>query len=393
MMRHARACSAMRCSDSRTSRRSTSRSSRMRSARILDRVSLAVRFMALFSVVTGVLVLVSAVAASRRQRVRESVLLKTLGATRAQIVRMLFTEYALLGAIGSLAGILLAIGGGWAADAFHLQDAVHRRAARARGRGASRRCCSRSSPGCSPRVMCSPRRRWRRCARCSARACSTMRTSRTSRRRCSACSRASGCTSPSARRASSRRRRRRCSRGSRRTSITSASCRRSVACAIGSWAADIALYALGRWRAVKLATRWPKLIEADGEAARVRAPASMARIDRGALRVRRAHPAAYRLWRGRDSARELSDRQRDQLLELERTVHGDRLGVRHRRRCSCSAAFAATRMCSRSRSWRRLVLIVAVIALRNRERVPVEIDSGAARRSPARTRRLGALSA
>ena len=87
-------------------------------SRILDRVSLAVRFMALFSVVTGVLVLVSAVAASRRQRVRESVLLKTLGATRAQIVRMLFTEYALLGAIGSLAGILLAIGGGWAAMHF-----------------------------------------------------------------------------------------------------------------------------------------------------------------------------------------------------------------------------------------------------------------------------------
>ena len=86
--------------------------------RILDRVSLAVRFMALFSVVTGVLVLVSAIAASRRQRVRESVLLKTLGATRAQIVRMLFTEYALLGAIGSVAGIALAVGGGWAAVHF-----------------------------------------------------------------------------------------------------------------------------------------------------------------------------------------------------------------------------------------------------------------------------------
>ena len=86
--------------------------------KILDRVSLAVRFMALFSVVTGVLVLVSAIAASRRQRVREGVLLKTLGATRAQIARMLFTEYALLGAIGSAAGILLAIGGAWAAMHF-----------------------------------------------------------------------------------------------------------------------------------------------------------------------------------------------------------------------------------------------------------------------------------
>ena len=34
----------------------------------------------------------------------------------------------------------------------------------------------------------------------------------------------------------------------------------AVACALGSWAADIALYALGRWRALKLAARWPKLI-------------------------------------------------------------------------------------------------------------------------------------
>ena len=45
-------------------------------------------------------------------------LLKTLGATRPQIVRMLFTEYALLGAIGSIAGILLAVVGGWAAVHF-----------------------------------------------------------------------------------------------------------------------------------------------------------------------------------------------------------------------------------------------------------------------------------
>jgi putative ABC transport system permease protein len=86
--------------------------------KILDRVSVAVRFMALFSIVTGALVLVSAIAASRRQRVREGVLLKTLGATRAQIASMLFTEYALLGAIGSAAGIVLAVGGAWAAIHF-----------------------------------------------------------------------------------------------------------------------------------------------------------------------------------------------------------------------------------------------------------------------------------
>src|ERR1700712_4761501 len=34
----------------------------------------------------------------------------------------------------------------------------------------------------------------------------------------------------------------------------------AVACGAGSWAADIALYALGRWRALKLAARWPRLM-------------------------------------------------------------------------------------------------------------------------------------
>ncbi len=47
---------------------------------IIDRVVLAIRFMALFSLATGAVVLVGAVAASRYQRVREGVLLRTLGA-------------------------------------------------------------------------------------------------------------------------------------------------------------------------------------------------------------------------------------------------------------------------------------------------------------------------
>jgi putative ABC transport system permease protein len=82
--------------------------------RILRRVAVAVRFMAMFSVVTGALVLFSAVAASRRQRIREGVLLKTLGATRAQVRRIMLAEYGVLGLLGSLAGMVLSIGGAWA---------------------------------------------------------------------------------------------------------------------------------------------------------------------------------------------------------------------------------------------------------------------------------------
>jgi putative ABC transport system permease protein len=82
--------------------------------RIVARVSLAIRFMALFSLAVAIPVLFSAVAATRRARVREGVLLRTLGATRGQIAKILLAEYSLLGALGGLTGMLLSIAGGWA---------------------------------------------------------------------------------------------------------------------------------------------------------------------------------------------------------------------------------------------------------------------------------------
>ena len=82
-------------------------------AQIVDKVTLTVRFLALFSLAMGIPVLFSAVAATRRDRLREGVLLKTLGATRAQIGRILLAEYALLGILGSLSGMVLAFGGAW----------------------------------------------------------------------------------------------------------------------------------------------------------------------------------------------------------------------------------------------------------------------------------------
>ena len=81
---------------------------------IVDRVSLAVRFLGAFCLAMGVPVLFSAVAATRRDRLRDAVLLKTLGATRAQVRRILLAEYAALGVLGSLAGMVLSFGGAWA---------------------------------------------------------------------------------------------------------------------------------------------------------------------------------------------------------------------------------------------------------------------------------------
>ena len=81
---------------------------------ILDRGAVIVRFLAGFSLVTGAIVLIGAVSASRMQRMREAVLLKTLGATRAQVLKILISEYAALGILASCASVVLATMAGWA---------------------------------------------------------------------------------------------------------------------------------------------------------------------------------------------------------------------------------------------------------------------------------------
>ncbi len=82
--------------------------------RIFGKVAVAVRFMATFSLATGALVLLGAVAAGRLQRIREGALLKALGATRRQLSRIFLTEYLALGTLAALVGIGLAGVGAWA---------------------------------------------------------------------------------------------------------------------------------------------------------------------------------------------------------------------------------------------------------------------------------------
>ncbi len=85
---------------------------------ILGKISFVVRFMAMFTVLTGLLVLVGALVTGRYQRVRESVLLRTLGASRGQILKILVVEYFALGLLSALTGILLAILAAWALSAL-----------------------------------------------------------------------------------------------------------------------------------------------------------------------------------------------------------------------------------------------------------------------------------
>jgi putative ABC transport system permease protein len=76
-------------------------------ARVLDRLSLAIRAVALFCVVAGGLVMAAALVATRYRRLYESVILKALGATRGLIARAFAIEYVLLGAVAGLIGLTL----------------------------------------------------------------------------------------------------------------------------------------------------------------------------------------------------------------------------------------------------------------------------------------------
>jgi putative ABC transport system permease protein len=87
-------------------------------ANVIGKVTAAVRFMALLSLALAIPVLFSAVAATRRDRLREGVLLKTLGATRRQVGRIMLAEYAVLGVLGSFTGVVLSLAAAWALVRF-----------------------------------------------------------------------------------------------------------------------------------------------------------------------------------------------------------------------------------------------------------------------------------
>jgi putative ABC transport system permease protein len=74
--------------------------------------------MSLFTVGAGIVVLISTIWSGRYQRLQESILLRTLGASRTQIWKILCAEYFLLGLLASATGIVLAIGSSWALAKF-----------------------------------------------------------------------------------------------------------------------------------------------------------------------------------------------------------------------------------------------------------------------------------
>ena len=78
---------------------------------IFSKVAFAIQFMALFTVATGLVVLAGTILMGRHQRIRETVLLRTLGATRRQLALIQLVEYTVLGVQAAVVGAILAVAG------------------------------------------------------------------------------------------------------------------------------------------------------------------------------------------------------------------------------------------------------------------------------------------
>ncbi len=85
---------------------------------VLTKVSFVIRFMALFSILTGLLVLISSVYLSKFQRIKESVLLRTIGANRRTILTINGLEYLWLGLLATFTGVTLSLIAAWSLSKF-----------------------------------------------------------------------------------------------------------------------------------------------------------------------------------------------------------------------------------------------------------------------------------
>jgi len=79
-----------------------------RIATVVNEITFVVRFLAGFSIFAGLMILASSIASTRFRRMREAVVLKTLGATRMRIVRTFSVEFSVLGLLAGSVGVLFA---------------------------------------------------------------------------------------------------------------------------------------------------------------------------------------------------------------------------------------------------------------------------------------------
>jgi putative ABC transport system permease protein len=82
-------------------------------SRVMQKLSGIIRFFTIFSIAAGILILVSAIFATRAARIREAVYFKILGARRAFVARVFFWEHAIMGLVSAATALALAQAAGF----------------------------------------------------------------------------------------------------------------------------------------------------------------------------------------------------------------------------------------------------------------------------------------
>lgn len=85
---------------------------------VLIQIIYVIQFLSAFSIFAGIVILASAIAGTRYRRIREVVVLKTLGATRARIGAIFSIEFAVLGLVAGAVGLGFANFIAWALERF-----------------------------------------------------------------------------------------------------------------------------------------------------------------------------------------------------------------------------------------------------------------------------------
>jgi putative ABC transport system permease protein len=75
---------------------------------VVDQITVVIRFLAGFSILAGLTILASSIASTRFRRMREAVVLKTLGASRTRIVKTFSVEFSVLGLLAGVVGVIFA---------------------------------------------------------------------------------------------------------------------------------------------------------------------------------------------------------------------------------------------------------------------------------------------
>ena len=90
---------------------------------MIDQLALAIRGVAGITILASILVLAGAVGASQRRRIRDAVILKTLGATKARLLSAFLTEFAIISLAASFFGLIAGLLAAWALVAFTFKTA------------------------------------------------------------------------------------------------------------------------------------------------------------------------------------------------------------------------------------------------------------------------------